>query len=87
VGPASAPPIMRHLAPDVFLCAAAAVCVQLLVLYVLGGLAGSMTHLAYCWYDAGGERRHRLTETWVQGSRQQQQPQPDCKAVLPLSSM
>lgn len=29
--------------------------VQLLVLYVLGGLAGSCTHLAYCWYDAGGE--------------------------------
>lgn len=27
---------------------------QLLVLYVLGGLVGSATHVAYCWYDAGG---------------------------------
>jgi hypothetical protein len=38
----------------VVLCLAS--CVQLLALYVLGGLAGSCTHLAYCWYDAGGER-------------------------------
>jgi hypothetical protein len=29
---------------------------QMLMLYVVGGLAGSVTHLAYCWYDAGGER-------------------------------
>lgn len=27
---------------------------ELLVLYLLGSLAGSCTHLAYCWYDAGG---------------------------------
>jgi len=35
-----------------------AVCLQLLVLYLLGSLAGSCTHLAYCWYDAGGEHQY-----------------------------
>jgi hypothetical protein len=59
---------------------------QMLVLYVLGGLAGSVTHLAYCWYDAGGERYtaagttnrvHTMFEAAVNGPQCR-----DCSKIL-----
>lgn len=45
------------------------------MLYVLGGLAGSATHLAYCWYDAGGERCLLASTAFAQPTATVQHPQ------------